>query len=327
MKCTHVLAQASRLLESRAGVEALVRLCKSGKLLGKVFQSRKLNLGTKEVKLDSFEAKRPCRGSCQSIPYDLRVKTVAPGLAGLEGYLTGLDLSGHERLQHVPVEEWVKIKSLKTFECAGCRRLFSVPSDVAQQGGTIVMHYLRLTTRVVEQGHTSTSLLQGAGAPASGNAVIELVFAGADGSGKTSVIESLLAEATTHLQAPPSSAQEPSNTPDDVSSQNTPGKRSWTGASSLQWDVHSSQFPDAVGMTFRIKDLAGSSVYRLSDQYLHVESVFVLVWRVVHEESSDDAAVGDAESQLRERCRVWCAVVAVCCVWRAITCRGARLFP
>ena len=174
------------------------------------------------------------------------------------------------------------------------------------------MHYLRLTTRVVQQGPTSTSLLQGAaGAPASGNAVIELVFAGADGSGKTSVIESLLAGTSTQLQAPPSSAQEPSNTPGDVSSQNTPGKRSWTGASSLQWDVHSSQFPDAVGMTFRIKDLAGSSVYRLSDQYLHVESVFVLVWRVVHEESSRDAAVVDAESQLRERCVVW----FVCRVW------------
>ena len=41
-------------------------------------------------------------------------------LTQLDGMLTGLDVSGHLHLEHLPVEDLITIKSLKPLECRGC---------------------------------------------------------------------------------------------------------------------------------------------------------------------------------------------------------------
>ena len=68
------------------------------------------------------------------VPNLFAMRRIAPGLSLLDGLLTALDVSGHPHLQTVPVRELVEIKSLNTFECQRCPRLFSPPPEIACQG-------------------------------------------------------------------------------------------------------------------------------------------------------------------------------------------------
>jgi len=111
------------------------------------------------------------------VPNWFAMRRIAPGLSQLDGLLTALDVSGHPHLRTVPVNELCAIKSLASFSCDRCPRLFAPPQEIACQGGVATMKYLRIASKK-------------AGGVV--NKKIELILVGKSESGKTSVVKMLM---------------------------------------------------------------------------------------------------------------------------------------
>lgn len=80
--------------------------------------------------------------------YGCLMRRLASGLFQ-HGSLRSLDLSGQYLLEHLPVQELVAISSLVCLKCKDCPRLSVVPAAVANEGGLVVMAYLRLACPLV----------------------------------------------------------------------------------------------------------------------------------------------------------------------------------
>jgi GTPase SAR1 family protein len=245
---------ARALLQSSDGIKFLVSLVKQGNFpsscsdhtgVSSFFDSSgKLKL---DVSMQSGEnsgrGEWPDAGCRRNVPNLLNMRIIASGLSSLYGILVALDVSGHTNLERIPVKELVAIKSLQFLGCCRCRRLVSPPTGIAEQGGFAVMDYLRLA-RPEEGGMFSNT--------------IELILVGRSETGKTSVIRSLQQGKSEKIEE----------------------DRRTVGIDLLRWDL--SDIPNALGLKFNVRDLAGEAIYRLSHQYFMVKkALFVLVWRVI----------------------------------------------
>jgi hypothetical protein len=245
---------ARALLQSSDGIKTLVSLVKQGNFpsscsdhtgVSSFFDSSgKLKL---DVSMQSGEnsgpGEWPDAGCRRKVPNLLNMRTIASGLSSLYGILVALDVSGHTNLERIPVKELVAIKSLQFLGCRRCRRLLSPPTGIAEQGGFAVMDYLRLA-RPEEGGMF--------------NNTIELIIVGRAECGKTSVIRSLQQGRSEKIEE----------------------DRRTVGIDLSRWDLDG--IPNALGLKFNVRDLAGEAIYRLSHQYFMVKkALFVLVWRVI----------------------------------------------
>eukprot|EP00960_Hanusia_phi_P042329 755439-Hanusia_phi.AAC.1 len=111
------------------------------------------------------------------IARELRVKSLPAWIARLQPHLEVIEVSGNPSLSLLPLEELCGMRALKEVRCKSCMRLSLPPPEIAEQGGEVVMTYLR---RVRKDGKA--------------NQRMNLILIGSGEAGKTSVLRALMSE-------------------------------------------------------------------------------------------------------------------------------------
>ena len=192
---------------------------------------------------------------------------IEKGISGLNDCLISLDVSHNPSLKGIPVPELCEIQSLNFIECVGSPQVYSLPPEVAKQGGSNAMEYLRLT-----QGNSTESR------------ELQIIVIGNGEAGKSSLINCVRNQ--------------------DGKSKKIHEDDRTVGIDISEWkptpftvkdkdaEMRDMDMPERViepdNLNCRFLDLAGQDVYGSSNQFFLVpRALYVIAWRVI--KSSEDA--------------------------------------